>query len=81
MAAVQNDKLFISDANYDLRFASTSPDNRLLSLVACEPGNDMGYLFVQSSFLRELDMTAEISDNVTGAPVWYDPTPVPVELN
>jgi hypothetical protein len=76
-----SDRVFMSDENYSLRYPSVSPDNKLLSVVACAPGMDYGELYVQSSFLRELDHSAGIAANVTGAPAWYDPTPPVIEQN
>jgi len=70
-----NNKTFISDSRFSLRYPSVSPDSRLLSVVACQPGMDYGELYVQSSFLRELDVSAGIAANVVGTPAWYDPTP------
>jgi len=70
-----NNKTFISDSRFSLRYPSVSPDDRLLSVVACQPGMNYGELYVQSTFLRELDASAGIAANVVGTPAWYDPTP------
>jgi hypothetical protein len=75
LPASQNNRPFVSDDSYSLRYPSVSADSRLLSVVACMPDADSGELYIQSSFLRELDHSAAVAGNVIGNPAWYDPTP------
>lgn len=76
-AALQNNRIFTAAAGgADLRFPVLSADNKYLSYLACAPGMAEGELYVQSSFLREQDLTAAIASNVVGRAAWFDPTPV-----
>jgi len=75
LPADQNNKTYLASAEFSLRYPSISTDSRLLSVVACAPGETSGDLYVQSAFLHELDPSGAVAGNVTGTPAWYDPTP------
>jgi hypothetical protein len=75
LVADQNNKIFIPAGANDLRYPSLSPDSLYFSFVVCAPGANLGELYVQSAFLRQIDTTAAIASGVSGPAVWYDPTP------
>jgi hypothetical protein len=71
-----NNELIVGDPAADLEFPAMSPDHKLLSFVRSDPAANTGQLIVQSAFLREIDSTGVVAENASGAPVWFDPTPL-----
>ncbi|HES57992.1 MAG TPA: hypothetical protein ENO21_01020, partial [Firmicutes bacterium] len=71
-----NNEVFVGDQAADLSFPALSPDHKLLSFLRSEPGAETGQLVVQSAFLREMEQSAVVAENVSGPAVWFDPTPL-----
>jgi hypothetical protein len=75
LPASGNNRVFVASGDADLRYPSISQDNLYFSFVACAPGAASGDLYVQSALLRSVDPTAAVAGHVSGAALWYDPTP------
>lgn len=75
-----NNEIIVGDDTANLEFPSLSPDHKLLSFLKSAPGATTGQLLVQSAFLRELDPTAVVADDVSGPAVWFDPTPLAASI-